>query len=241
MKKFFIIFVLILSFVSCEKSQPKKKTFNYPESKVWKHGVYSKHTAKELEGVFDGLEVDVIYSPEIDNIFIGRSIKDTVHKFYLDSWFAYLDEPSKMAFWVDFKNLTAENAEGAFVVLDTISKRYNIKDRMFVESRNVEALMIGKKKDFFTMLWVDNIYWSKLDTASLMQKIRSQIEYLQPDAISCEYRMFPLLCDTFPEQNIHFWDTPKKYTPENVEFTQKICRNKNVKAVLVDYPTPIDY
>ena len=98
MKKFFIIFVLILSFVSCEKSQPKKKTFNYPESKVWKHGVYSKHTAKELEGVFDGLEVDVIYSPEIDNIFIGRSIKDTVHKFYLDSWFAYLDEPSKMAF-----------------------------------------------------------------------------------------------------------------------------------------------
>lgn len=82
MKKFLIIFILILSFVSCEKSQPKKKTFNYPESKVWKHGVYSKHTAKELEGVFNGLEVDVIYSPEIDNIFIGRSIKDTVHKFY---------------------------------------------------------------------------------------------------------------------------------------------------------------
>ena len=28
--------------------------------------------------------------------------------------------------------------------------------------------------------------------------------------------MFPLLCDSFPEQNIHFWDTPKDYTPENV-------------------------
>ena len=115
MKKFFIIFLVIISFISCEKPQAKK-TFNYPESKVWKHGVYSKHTAKELEGVFDGLEVDVIYSPEIDNIFIGRSIKDTVHKFYLDSGFAYLDEPSKMAFWVDFKNLTAENAEESCVL-----------------------------------------------------------------------------------------------------------------------------
>ena len=49
--------------------------------------------------------------------------------------------------------------------------------------------------------------------------------------------MFPLLCDTFPEQNIHFWDTPKDYTPENVEFTKKLCENESVKVVLVDYPT----
>lgn len=75
------------------------------------------------------------------------------------------------------------------------------------------------------------------DTIFVMNKIRSQIEELHPDAISCEYTMFPLLCDTFPEQNIHFWDTPKDYTPENVEFTKKLCENESVKVVLVDYPT----
>ena len=53
--------------------------------------------------------------------------------------------------------------------------------------------------------------------------------------------MFPILCDSFPEQKIHFWDTPKKYTPENVEFTKKICQNENVKIVLVDYPNSIEH
>lgn len=95
------------------------------------------------------------------------------------------------------------------------------------------------------MLWVENLYWwkdrTKDDTIKVMNMIRSQIKELQPDAISCEYRMFPLLCDTFPEQNIHFWDTPKKNTPENVEFTKKLCENESVKVVLVDYDKPIDY
>ncbi|MBR4155474.1 MAG: hypothetical protein IKU01_02060 [Bacteroidales bacterium] len=36
-------------------------------------------------------------------------------------------------------------------------------------------------------------------------------------------------------------DTPKAFTPKNVEFTKEICSNKSVKVVLVDYPTPIDY
>ena len=89
------------------------------------------------------------------------------------------------------------------------------------------------------MLWVDNLYyWNKKDTASVIKKIRSQIDVLHPDAISCEYTMFPLLCDSFPEQNVHFWDTPKDYTHENVEFTKKLCENPSVKVVLVDYPTP---
>ena len=38
----------------------------------------------------------------------------------------------------------------------------------------------------------------------------------------------------------YIWDTPKKYTPENVEFTKKLCENESVKVVLVDYPNPID-
>ena len=84
-------------------------------------------------------------------------------------------------------------------------------------------------------------HWGKKnyrDTLFVMNKIRKQIEELHPDAISCEYTMFPLLCDTFPEQNIHFWHTPKEYTPENVEFTKKLCENPSVKVILVDYPTP---
>lgn len=219
-----------------------QKKYKYPEAKLWKHGVYSKWEAKELEGVFDGLEVDVIYSPEKNDIYVGRIVADTSKNQTLDDWMSILKKPKKMSFWIDFKNLSKENANSALDVFDSITNKYNIHDNCFIESQDIEALKIVKERNYFTTLWVENLhYWKKRslkDTIFVMNKIRSQINELQPDAISCEYTMFPLLCDSFPEQNIHFWDTPKDYTPENVQFTKKLCENESVKVVLVDYPTP---
>lgn len=246
MKKITILFFIAISLLSCQKEYKHiqtscQKEYKYPESKLWKHGVYSKWEAKELEGVFDGLEVDVIYSPEKNNIYVGRVVADTIKNLPLDEWFSVLNEPSKTYYWIDFKNLSKENADSAFEVLNPLVKKYGIEEVTFVESQDLEALKIAKENDYRTILWVENLhYWKKRylkDTIFVMNKIRSQIEELHPDAISCEYTMFPLLCDTFPEQNIHFWDTPKDYTPENVEFTKKLCENESVKVVLVDYPT----
>lgn len=223
-------------------NEKRNAKYKYPDSKVWKHGVYSKYDAQKYEDVFDGLEVDVIYSPEKNDIYVGRVLADTTKRQTLDEWLSFLKNPSDMHYWIDFKNLSVDNAEAAMLVLNLLSNKYGIKSNVFVESKDLKALKIVKKNGFWTMLWVENIkYWSKKereDTISLFKKIRSDIKKLEPDAISCEYSMFPFLCVSFPEQNIHFWDTPKKYTPENVEFTKKICSDASVKVVLVDYPTP---
>ncbi len=238
MRKLLLLFLFISALFSCER-------YKYPDSKVWKHGVYSKLEAHDLEGVFDGLEVDVIYSPEKNDIYVGRIVADTSKNQTLDDWFSVLEKPKKMSFWIDFKNFSADNANAALDVLDVIMKKYKIQNKSFIESKDVNALKIAKERGYYTMLWVENLYYWKnrkhKDTITVMRKIRNKIDELQPDAISCEYTMFPLLCDTFPEQNIHFWDTPKEYSPENVEFTKKLCNNKSVRVVLVDYPEPIDY
>ncbi len=225
---------------SCNNDE--KKPYKYPKSKLWKHGVYSKYQAKELERVFDGMEVDVIYSPEKNNIYVGRVLADTSKNQTLDDWFSILRRPKRLSYWIDFKNLNADNAEQAFLVFDNLVCKYKLRNKFFIESQDVLALKLANERKYHTMLWVENLhYWGKKDyrdTLFVLNEIRSQITELHPDAISCEYTMFPLLCDTFPEQNIHFWDTPKKYTPENVEFTKKLCENPSVKVVLVDYPTP---
>ena len=242
MKRAFFSLIILFLFFSCENSLPTPTEFNYPESKLWRHGVYSKYEAQELEGLFEGLEVDVIYSPEKNDIYVGRVEADTSKNLPLNEWLAMLNEPSKTYYWIDFKNLSYKNADQAFAVLNPLANKYGIKDVAFVESQDLEALKIAKDNDYHTILWVDNLhYWKKKtlkDTISVLNKIRKQIDILHPDAISCEYTMFPLLCDSFPEQNIHFWDTPKDYTPENVEFTKELCDRPNVKVVLVDYPTP---
>lgn len=242
MRRILALLVVALLFSCNNKVYDEVKPYNYPESKIWKHGVYSKYEAQELEGIFDGLEVDVIYSPEKDDIYVGRVVADTSKKLTLDEWFSMLKKPSETNYWIDFKNLSKKNAKQAMKILNDMNTKYGFKENTFVESTDLNALFIVKENGFRTLLWVDNIkYWGKKaheDSAYLAKKIREQIQKLQPDAISCEYSMYPFLCDSFPEQNIHFWDTPKDFTPENVEFTKKLCNEKSVKVVLVDYPTP---
>ena len=90
MKKILILIITITILASCYHTKDISKdivynnrcsesdnVFDYPESKLWKHGVYYKRDARKLEGVFDGLEVDVIYSPEKNDIYVGRVEADT--------------------------------------------------------------------------------------------------------------------------------------------------------------------
>jgi len=229
-----------------EKQEKEQAEFSYPSSKIWKHGVYSKFDAAKYEYVFDGLEVDIVFSTEKDNLFIGRVEEDANKNESFDDWLAMLENPAKLKYWIDFKNLSAVNCEKALASLDKLASKYGIKNNMMVESQDVEALKYAKESGFYVILWVDNLhYWrephSHNDSVSICRTIRHKINMLHPDAISSEFTAYPMLCDSFPEQNIHFWDTPKDFTEENIEHTKMLCREKSVKVVLVDYPQPIDY
>jgi hypothetical protein len=80
--------------------------------------------------------VDVIYSPEKNDIYVGRVVADTSKKQTLDNWLAILKKPERMSYWIDFKNLSADNAMLAFDVLDSIVEKYNIEHKFFVESKD---------------------------------------------------------------------------------------------------------
>lgn len=245
MNKAIISFLVILSLASCQR-RAYDTEFQYPKSKIWKHGVYSKYDAAKYENDFDGLEVDIVYSSEKDNLFIGRVEDDANKGVLFDDWLAVLNKPSKLKYWIDFKNLSKDNCDNAIACLDKIVAKYRIKNNVLVENQDIDALRHAKNQGFHVILWVDNLhYWksphTKNDSISICKTIRNKINSLHPDAISCEYTAYPMLCDSFPEQNIHFWDTPKDFTDENARHTQKLCRNKSVKVVLVDYPHPIDY
>lgn len=230
--------LVILTFSSCQKK------FKYPDSKIWKHGVYSKYEAAEYESVFKGLEVDLVYLPDRDDIHIGRSEDDAPNNDSFDSWLAMIKEPEKLRYWLDFKNLSADNCKNALARLDILTSKYKIKNCVMVESQEIEPLQYAKQCGYHVILWVEDLYWrrhERADSIEVCASIRKQINILHPDAISGSYRMYPILCDTFPEQNIHYWDTPKEYSEKNAAFTRKLCKNKSVKVVLVDYPEPIEY
>lgn len=235
----------ILSLFSCQ-NKADNGNFSYPKSKVWKHGVYSKYDAAKYENVFDGLEVDIVYSSEKNDLFIGRTDEDASKNNTFDEWLAMLKHPEKLKYWIDFKNLSNENCVKAIANLNRLVDKYGIKNNVMVESQDIEALKYAKKSGFHVILWVDNLYYwrephTHNDSVSICRTISNKINELHPDAISSEFTAYPMICDSFPEENIHLWDTPKDFTKENIEHTKMLCREKNVKVVLVDYPQPIDY
>lgn len=242
-----LLLLAILSISSCiSSSDYDNETFSYPNSKIWKHGVYSEYEAEKYAEVFDGLEVDLVYSKKHGNIFIGRQEDDAEKGHTFDTWISMIKKPNETHYWIDFKNLSTENVEAAMQCLDSILNLHKVsKQNFMIENQDVKTLKVVKDFKYATILWVDNIfYWNsktKADSISVCNIIRNKINALHPDAISSEFTAYPMLCDSFPEQNIHFWDTPKELNEENAAHTRMLCRNKSVKVVLVDYQEAIDY
>ena len=242
-----LLLLAVLSISSCVSSSGKdNETFSYPNSKIWKHGVYSEYEAEKYAEVFDGLEVDLVYSKKHNNIFIGRQEDEAEKGHTFDTWISMIKKPNETHYWIDFKNLSTENVEAAMQCLDNILNLHKVsKQNFMIENQDVKTLKVVKDFKYATILWVDNIfYWNsktKADSISVCNIIRNKINALHPDAISSEFTAYPMLCDSFPEQNIHFWDTPKELNEENAAHTRMLCRNKSVKVVLVDYQEAIDY
>lgn len=235
MKRTLAILVILLPLLTnCNRPD-----FNYPKSKVWAHRVNDTATAKEKSKSFDGLEVDVYYSEYQDKIFVGHNAEDTANNLQIEDWFNYVENPSQKCFWIDMKNLDRHNAKPISKILLGIMDKHNMTDNLFVESPDVDALKTIKNSDLRVILWTENPVWNNIDTATWIEHTEKKIKELGPDAISNEAEMYELLTEHFPEQSIHLWQTPAEFNEENIETTRKLCRNKSVKVVLVDYDKPI--
>lgn len=239
-----IIIFSIVTFQSCTPKDELNQDKRHQFPKVWAHRVNNPDYVADKQSKFMGLEVDLIFSEHQDLLFVGHDAPDTTKNILFSDWLKKLSKAQRKDtyYWLDIKNLSVDNAEQLAQRLKYIARKYHIKDRLWVENTSAEALEIVKEYDFQVLLWVDNFYYNpQMDTTSWYQKTKKMVDELQPDGLSCEYRMYPVLTDYFSDQHIFFWHTPADFTPENIAFTQKLCREKSVKAVLVDYSDLIEY
>ena len=231
-----ILVILLLLLTNC-----RQPDFEYPQSKIWAHRVNDTATAREKSKKFVGLEVDAIYSEHQDKIFVGHNIEDTANNLQIDEWFMHIDNPSQKCFWIDMKNLDKRNAKAISEKILCIMDIHNMTDNIFVESSDIISLKIIKDSGIRVIFWADNLIWNNLDTASWIEHTKSHIDELKPDAISEESGMFELLTECFPEQNIHLWQASMNPNEVDTATLKKLCGNKSVKVVLVDYDEPIEY
>jgi hypothetical protein len=233
-----IILIFFLYF-GCDTSDQKLQStpFDYPQSKLWAHRVNDTCEAKIKKNEFVGLELDLYYSSFQDNIWVAHDLCDTVNELRFDTWLSALSDHEKNYYWLDFKNLDINNANIICERLLQLSEQYHIKKHVMIESYDWNALKIIKDKGLAVILWIDNINDDiNKDTLAWYRKTKDKIIALQPHAISSRADMYSLLIQSFPQMNIHLWNTPiKKDTAGNLKLTELLCKESSIKVVLVDY------
>lgn len=247
MKKNQLLFgtlLFVLAITGCRNPQPPvnlEGKLVLPSNKVWAHRVNDTLNAQSKAQRFDGLELDLIYSSNQNQLFVCHNDEDTLIGLTLSQYLGAIGHPENNCFWLDIKNLDSNTADAISALVRQELEPYGLVDRAFLENSNSWALQKVRDHGLHTSLWVDNFYWSSFDTAAWVEKVNRQIDIAHPDALSCEYRMFGALTEFFADQNIFLWHTPAELTPENAEMTRTFCRHPSVKIVLVDYDEPIDY
>lgn len=236
-KHLFIFFFACL-LCSCQEKMVENP-FTYPESKTWAHRVNTMEEARIKSSVFEGLEIDLYYNPRTDQLLLGHDLQDTINGLNLDAWLEAVEEPAAHYYWLDMKNLNADNAARIADNINRVAEKWHITDHVMIEQWDVSALKIIKKHSLHVILWVDNLYESGHSEEKWRLTMQKDIDNLHPNAISGNYQMFHILTECFPEQNIHLWDTPKEYNETNVTHTRMLIQHPSIKVVLVDYPESV--
>lgn len=222
----FIVVYAIFYFVPFSFVYTKPFYFNH--EKLWKHRFLNPVSDSLQINEFKGFEVDVFYNSEI-NVFEVKYYGDE-SKFTLSEYFNYFGKDK--CFWIDFKNLNEKNFKQSYKKLNEICKNKNLKERVFVESKNMDLLNYFQINGFSVSYWVPNYnFFGSLITSF---QVRMNLLKYQPDAISCNFNSLHFYTKKFPNYNFYCWVNKMSKESDKSRIIKK-SENKNIRIILTDF------
>jgi heptose-I-phosphate ethanolaminephosphotransferase len=130
--------------------------------KVWAHECNSIGKLREAEQIFCGVEIDLVYDEKQDLFDVTHPPSPSIH-LKIEDALSTLDNPQKLKYWFDIKNLTMENAERMSARLTEICSRFELKvEKTIVESMFVRGLTPFSRAGFRTSYYLPTPFLRKL-------------------------------------------------------------------------------
>lgn len=179
--------------------------------KIWAHRVNSIQKKKEALGKFSGIELDLMYYQEKGMFDVNHFPASSINLSLSD--YLKADTHKNSGYWLDFKNLTAENAQSACNIIDSIVRSLDLnKEKIIVESPNYPFLHLFAAKGFIVSYYLPCLHTINHDSlVKTVDEVRSALRKYPGLRISSEYKDYQLMKHYFPDANkLLWWTGPEK-------------------------------
>ncbi len=172
--------------------------------KIWIHRVNSIEKLNEVHKKFTGIELDIVYNIKSHSFDVNHPPTPSINLSLIEYLSAIKPLP-RNKFWLDFKNLSQENALFSLKRLNTLCKKLHLDPEQFiVEAKTPSHLISFRKIGYKTSYYLpDQI--NHPNNNLLIHQIK-RINSVNPtDYISSGRRDYHLIKKEFPDQKILTW------------------------------------
>ena len=207
-------------------------------SKNWVKTVDDTDVIKKLSSETAGFECDVYFDETLGHFKVYH---DSTHlsQLQLDSLLAiYKYRNLTASVWLDFKNLDETNKAASLNEVKRLQKKYNLNNKIIVESGCIKCLTDYCDSGFFTSYSVPyfNPYQiEEKDLISFLDTMASNLKKYPVSALSGYYFQYPVLKKYFPNFPVLTW-TDKSYVSLVSRFFNNHLENdEQIKIILYPY------
>lgn len=207
------------------------------KDKVWVHRVNSIQKLNEVKSHYSGIELDIVFEKKKHYFDVNHPPAPSIHLSLLDYFKAQTTHPD-LKYWLDFKNLRAENKESALQHLDSIAHLLQLnKKNIIVESTRPQFLKKFQESGFLTSYYLPyNLH--ELNAKDLKKKMAGVVKNLkssETDYVSANYKHYDIMNDYFPKKKKLTWLTGAPVFEnkwKNRWFIYKMLWDENIEVVL---------
>jgi heptose-I-phosphate ethanolaminephosphotransferase len=145
-----------------------RSPFN-PKNKIWLHRVNSRERLELKLNDYEGFETDLVWDGK--KLDVGHPPEPSINLNFED--LLAIDKRKSKYFWLDLKNLDAENSIEVLRELRRMNDLYSIMKRVIIESGNAEALKIIHDGGFLTSFYLPEL--NPEDPIGYLNNVQSRI------------------------------------------------------------------
>ena len=215
----------------------KSKSTLINTNKNWKKAVNTKELMNVMNAEASGFECDV-YFDTAKNSFDVHHDEDKSIGLSLNTLLElYLQKKLTASIWLDFKNLDDTNLKNALLCLIQIRNKYNLQNKLLVESNRADLLTGFSDSGFYTSYYTPMFNPYQINDTEIklwVDSISSVIKNSEINALSGYYFQSSFLQHYFPNYPVLIWSSNNRFSLVNRLAKRKINRNKTIFIAL--YP-----